>query len=188
MWLTNWPHVADFLSEWLDDWLPTECTYTTALFRSLTYLEKYCFCKKSVTNNFIPFLLFLYCTVFLPRFKCISEEHEMYPRKFNLRHQRGDFTRLLFLDQINLPPPNKKSRPFNNFVLCTLPTPSTIRTQLLGDIIVDWNPLICKTYNSQPFKNQYDDHPNKYFRYLSRSILRVWSLSSQCVWTAFTCW
>ena len=113
------------------DW-PTERTYTTALFGSLTYLEKYCFCKKSVTNNFIPFLLFLYCTVFLPRFKCRSEEHEMYPRKFNLRHQRGDFTLLLFLDQINLPPPNKKPPPFNNFVLCTLPTPSTIRTALKG--------------------------------------------------------
>lgn len=169
------------------DW-PTERTYTTALFGSLTYLEKYCFCKKSVTNNFIPFLLFLYCTVFLPRFKYRSEEHEMYPRKFNLRHQRGDFTLLLFLDQINLPSPNKKSLPFNNFVLCTLPTPSTIRTQLLRDIIVDWNLSYARHKIPNLDKNQYDDNPNKYFRYLSRSILRLWSLSSQCVWTAFTCW
>ena len=144
-------------------------------------------------KNLSPIILFLFCsfsTVLfffhvsntdLKNMKCI-QGNLICDIKGETSLFCSSLIKLTFLLQI------KKSLPFNNFVLCTLPTPSTIRTQLLRDIIVDWNLSYARHKIPNLDKNQYDDNPNKYFRYLSRSILRLWSLSSQCVWTAFTCW
>ena len=143
-------------------------------------------------KNLSPIILFLFCsfsTVLfffhvsnadLKNMKCI-QGNLICDIKGETSLFCSSLIKLTFLLQI-------KSLPFNNFVLCTLPTPSTIRTALKG--------YHCRLKSSRTqdikfptlIKNQYDDNPNKYFRYLSRSILRVWSLSSQCVWTAFTCW